>query len=77
MPPGMTPRTFNAPLRITTYDGRPGTAIAAKPTPQVGSWWLVPRESFAEAQAVAQARMSGTSDDIIATGKRGRPAKEK
>ncbi len=74
----MRPRvsTFNAPLRITTYDGRPGTAIAAKPTPQVGSWWLVPREQFYEAQAVAQARMSGTSEDLVIV-KRGRPAKER
>ncbi len=67
---------FNAPLRITTYDGRPGTAIAAKPSPQVGSWWLVPREQFTEAQAVAQARMSGTSSDLVIV-KRGRPAKER
>ncbi len=68
--------TFNAPLRITTDDGRPGTAIAAKPSPQVGSWWLVPREQFTQAQAVAQARMSGTSDDLTIM-KRGRPAKER
>ncbi len=68
--------TFNAPLRITTDDGRPGTAIAPKPTPQVGSWWLVPREQFTQAQAVAQARMSGTSGDLVIV-KRGRPAKER
>ncbi len=74
----MRPRvsTFNAPLRITSDDGRPGTAIAAKREKQVGSWWLVPREQFYEAQAVAQARMSGTSDDLMIV-KRGRPAKEK
>ncbi len=74
MRPRITP--FNAPLRITTDDGRPGTAIAPKPAPQVGSWWLVPREQFYEAQAVAQARMSGTSDDLVIV-KRGRPKVER
>ncbi len=67
---------FNAPLRITTDDGRPGTAIAPKREKQVGSWWLVPREQFTSAQAVAQARMSGTSDYLVIV-KRGRPAKER